>query len=74
MGTYTQYNRFQSWAVRIRIQYFIHLKYLIIFGYPFVVLAGQREMLQAMRNLTRTRVIVVTAVPILMNATLQKRH
>jgi hypothetical protein len=78
MGTYTQYNRFQSWAVRIRIQYFIHLKYLVIFGYPFVVLAGQREMLQAMRDLTRTRwrtrVIVVTAVPILMNATLQKRH
>ncbi|CAF0977361.1 unnamed protein product [Rotaria sordida] len=44
MGSYVRYNRFQSWAANVRTRYFTHLKYLVIFGYPFMVLVGQKEM------------------------------
>ncbi|UJR37592.1 hypothetical protein I4U23_030290 [Adineta vaga] len=50
-GSYVRRNRFQSSAASIRTRYFTHLKYLVIFGCPFVVLAGQKEMHQMLRNL-----------------------
>jgi len=43
-GSYVRRNRFQPWAESVRIRYFTHLKYLIIYGCPFVILVGQREL------------------------------
>ncbi len=50
-GTYVPRSRFQPWAASVRTRYFIHLKYVIIFGCPFMVLAGQKEMHRKIRNL-----------------------
>ena len=49
-GSYVRRNRFQPWAESVRIRYFTHLKYLIIFGCPFVILAGQRELVKLIRQ------------------------
>ncbi|CAF1339814.1 unnamed protein product [Adineta steineri] len=55
-STYVQRTRFQPWAAYVRSNYFIHLKYIVIFGCPFMVLAGQKEMHQKIKNLfARTR-------------------
>ncbi|CAF1268066.1 unnamed protein product [Adineta ricciae] len=50
-GNYVRRGRFLPWAAEIRTRYFIHLKYLVIFGCPFVVLAGQKEMHQMLKNI-----------------------
>lgn len=61
LGNYVRRGRFLPSAADIRTRYFTHLKYLIIFGCPFVVLAGQKEMHQMLRNLflhiTRRRTV-----------------
>ncbi|CAF4510762.1 unnamed protein product [Rotaria sp. Silwood2] len=50
-GSYVQRGRLQPWATSVRTRYFIHLKYLIVFGCPFMVLAGQREMHRMIKKL-----------------------
>ncbi len=50
-GSYVRRSRFQPWAASVRTRYFIHLKYLVIFGCPFMVLAGQKEMHQMIRKI-----------------------
>lgn len=55
-GTYVQRSRFQPWAASVRLRYFTHLKYLVIYGCPFVILAGQPELHQKIRKFfSRTR-------------------
>jgi hypothetical protein len=51
LGSYTRRSRFQPLAASVRSRYFTHLKYLIIFGCPFMVLAGQREMHEKIKNI-----------------------
>lgn len=50
-GNYVRRSRFQPWAASVRIRYFTHLKYMVIFGCPFMVLIGQKEMRQMIKNL-----------------------
>jgi hypothetical protein len=77
-GSYVRRSRFQPWAASVRIRYFTHLKYLVIFGCPFVVLAGQKEMYQMIRRVLyrfrprwKTQTIPITAVPTMLNKTIQ---
>ncbi len=76
-GSYVRRSRFQPWAASVRIRYFTHLKYLVIFGCPFVVLAGQKEMHQMIRRVLcrfrrwKTQTIHITAVPTMLNRTIQ---
>lgn len=50
-GSYVRRSRFQPWAANVRTRYFTHLKYLLIFGCPFVILAGQSEMHQPLKRI-----------------------
>jgi len=61
-GSYVRRSLFQSWTENVRIHYFTHLKYLVIYGCPFMVFPGQKEMyeklrkfLDCMRQLWRSR-------------------
>jgi hypothetical protein len=84
-GSYVRRGRFQPWAASVRSRYFIHLKYLVIFGCPFMVLAGQKEMHEIikktfyriahpLRTQWKTQTIPLTTVPVRMNGTLSIRH
>ena len=79
LGSYVRRGRFYPWATTVRIRYFTHLKYLIIFGCPFVVFAGQREMHDKIRKILRwrqrlwrarwkTQTIPMTTMPTILNA------
>jgi hypothetical protein len=81
-GSYVRRSRFQPWAASVRTRYFTHLKYLIIFGCPFVIFAGQREMHEKLKKtfcLTRhgwrtrwkTQTIPMTTVPTMLNGTIR---
>ena len=50
-GSYVRRGKFQPWALSVRTRYFTHLKYLVIFGCPFVILAGQREMYTVLKRM-----------------------
>ncbi len=84
-GSYVRRSRFQPWAASIRTRYFTHLKYLVIFGCPFVVLAGQKEMHETLRKIlhrirqTRpsrraAQVFPMATVPTMVNHTIRARH
>ncbi len=85
LGSYTRRSRFQPLAASVRIRYFTHLKYLIIFGCPFMVLAGQREMhekikkifcwtQQPWRTRWKTQTVPMTTVPTMLNGNTRARH
>jgi hypothetical protein len=83
-SSYVSRSRFQPWAQSVRIRYFTHLKYLVIFGCPFVVLAGQTEMhemikkifcvRQPRRSRWKTQTFPMATVPTLVNGTTRIRH
>ena len=84
-GSYVRRSGFQPWAESVRRLYFTHLKYLIIFGCPFMVLAGQKEMhqmikkayyrtLQPWRSHCKTQTVRITTVAAKMNGTMTIRH
>ncbi len=54
LGTFLPNNQGAVWANMIRDQYFLHLKYLVFFLCPFVVLAGQTEMHEHIKGLFRS--------------------
>jgi len=85
LGSYVRRSRFQPWAASVRIRYFTHLKYLVIFGCPFVVLAGQKELHQKLRKILgwivhprrsrwRTQILPMTTVPTMVNHTIRARY
>ncbi|CAF1294347.1 unnamed protein product [Adineta steineri] len=43
----------RAWAIRTRVSYFYHLKYLVIFGCPFMVLASQTKMHEKIKRFIR---------------------
>ncbi|CAF1306442.1 unnamed protein product [Adineta steineri] len=53
MATMTPSNPAQIWANNIRVNYFFHLKYLAIFGCPFVILASQPKMHEQIKRFIR---------------------
>ena len=85
LGTYICRSRFQPWAASVRLRYFTHLKYLVIFGCPFVVLAGQPELYQKIKkSLCRTRrswhgrwrtqIIPMMTIPTIVSGTGRVQH
>ncbi|CAF3104619.1 unnamed protein product [Rotaria sp. Silwood2] len=80
-GSYVQGGRLQPWATSVRIRYFTHLKYLVIFGCPFVVLFGQKELHEMIKRCFypvgrppwrvrwKTQTFPMTTVPTIMNGT-----
>lgn len=83
-GSYIRKGKFQPAALSIRQRYFTHLKYLVIFGCPFVILAGQREMHTIFKKIPlwnkyrftsrwRTNVFPMTTIPSLAQATMTNR-
>jgi hypothetical protein len=84
-GSYVRRLRFQSWAASVRIRYFTHLKYLVIFGCPFVILAGQTEMHQMIkktvcrairlwRSQWKTQTFPMVPMPTIVNGIAGLRH
>ncbi|CAF5134678.1 unnamed protein product, partial [Rotaria sp. Silwood1] len=76
-GSYVRRSRFQPWAASVRIRYFTHLKYLVIFGCPFMVFAGQKELHRMIKKLLcrayRRRTVQVYPMTI-MNTRCLKEH
>jgi len=79
-GSYVRHSRFQPGAANVRLLYFTHLKYLVIFGCPFMVLAGQTEMHQMIKKFLshipharrlrwKTQTIPMKTVPTMLNGT-----
>ncbi|CAF3218125.1 unnamed protein product [Rotaria sp. Silwood2] len=53
MSDYSENARFQAWTYAVKIRYLVHVKYLVIFGCPFVIFAGQTEMHERLRKAFR---------------------
>ncbi len=81
-GSYIRKGRFQPLAASVRILYFTHLKYLVIFGCPFMVLTGQKEMHEKLKKMFcrnrhlwrarwRTEILPMTALPTILNRTIR---
>lgn len=84
-GTYVRRSRFQPWAASVRLRYFTHLKYLVTFGCPFVVLAGQPELYQKINKCLchalrpwhtrwKTQIIPMTTIRTIINGTARIQH
>jgi hypothetical protein len=53
MDSYVRNSGEEMWVTSVRVHYIFHIKYFVIFLYPFVILIGQTEMHEKIKKLFR---------------------